>query len=615
MSADPALDEAGNKVSFTSSADVVNEFKLAPGTYQLKETKAPAGYDTAEPVTFEVMGDANRTVMVNGKIAQSGTGDAITGGLGMTDATAKTSLRVTKSWDDYGNFDGVRPESATVQLFADGVAVEGKTATLTADNGWTISFDGLDVMRQGKKVSYTVKEIDPQTGDAVDSGSTLSCGYTVAVSDTAGDVASGTDAHYSAAVTNAYVPKTTSVTVDKTWDDANDQDGARPMTVTFQLFADGQPVQGKAVSLSAGNNWTATFDGLPAAHKDGTAIVYTVKEIDPTSGDAIDFGSSLSNGYKPQLTSAVYAGYPADVNPTGIDAATDAPATDGHQPARSIRYEVANIHKPATTSIAVNKKWIGPVAASATVKLQFSDNGGFTWADLDDAKATLTEDAGWSATFANLPVYAPGMQGIKRTYRVVEDTIGNYKVEYRADDQESDGVVEPVPGKTESMTVVNINVEKTSVFGTKVWVDEDNRDSTRPQGITVRLFADGEEVDSKTVTAADAVAGSANTWSFSFDNLAKYDPADGHEYAYTIKEDVVDGYTTKLEGSAEDSFVITNTAVEKSAAPKEDKSKMKTKGGLPRTGDVSALLPIVLSTAATASFACALCAKHRSRRE
>lgn len=615
---DPALDEDGNRVSFTSSAVAANEFKLAPGTYQLRETKAPAGYDTAEPVTFEVKGDANRTVMVNGKTVQSGTADAVTGGLSMTDCTAKTSLRVTKSWDDCGNFDGVRPESATVQLFADGVAVLGKTATLTADNGWAINFDGLNVMKSGKKVSYTVKEVDPQTGDVVDSGSTLSCGYKVTVSDTSGDVASGAAALYSVALTNAYVPKTTSVTVNKTWDDANDQDGARPMTATFQLFADGQPVQGKTASLSAGNNWTATIDGLAAAHRDGTAIVYTVKEIDPTNGDAIDFGSGLSNGYKPQLVSAVYTGYPAGVNPTGIDTAIDAPATDGQQPARSIRYAVTNVHEPAATSIVVDKKWVGPAASSATVKLQFSDNGGLTWADLDDAEATLAEDNGWSATFVDLPVFVPGMQGTKRAYRVVEDAVDNYETSYRAGDQESDGVIEPVAGETESMTVVNTNVEKTNLRVSKVWADKDNRDGTRPQDITVRLFADGREIDSKTLRATDAVAGSANRWSAVFGGLAKYDPTDGHEYVYTVEEDAVDGYTSKLEGNALDGFVFTNTMVEKPAVPtvvsKEKKSK-KTRGGLPRTGDASALVPIILSTAAIASFAGALRAKRRSHRK
>lgn len=827
VSSDPALDEDGNKVSFVSSADAVNEFMLAPGTYQLKETKAPAGYDTAEPVTFEVMGDANRTVMVGGQTVQSGSGDAVTGGLGMTDVTAKTSLHVIKTWDDYNNFDGVRPQSATVQLFADGEAVAGKTAALTANNGWAISFDGLDVMKQGKKVSYSVKEIDPQTGDAVDSGSTLSDGYDVTVSNTAGDVLSGADAHYSATVTNAYTPKTTSVTVSKAWDDAGDQDGVRPMTATFQLFADSQPVQGKAVSLSVGNNWTATIDGLAAAHKDGSAIVYTVKEIDPTTGETIDFNASLSNGYTSKLASATYAGYPTDVNPTGIDTATDTPAADGQQSTRSIRYEVANVYKPAKTSIAVDKKWIGPAASSATVRLQFSDNDGLSWADLDGAEATLAENNNWSATFADLPVYAPGMQGIKRAYRVVEDPIDNYEVEYRsggqkgdgvikpvagktesvtvvntnvektsvsgiktwddagnqdgvrpqsitvrlfadgkevdsktlsaadasadnanvwsysfdglakydptdgheytytveeatipegytvnvngfsivnahepvtssikvvkqwvgpaaesatvrlqasddggttwadldgvevtltedtdwsatfsdlpvyapgkegvkrtyrviedaidnyevtyrADDQESDGVVEPVAGDTESMTVVNTNVEKTSVGVTKVWADNDNRDGTRPQGITVRLFADGEEIDSKTLSAADAVAGNANTWSVTFGDLAKYDPVDGHEYIYTIEEDAVDGYTSKLEGSVEDGFVITNTIIEKPETPKDKKSKKKTKGGLPRTGDASTLLPIILSTAATASFASALRTRRRSHRK
>ena len=37
--------------------------------------------------------------------------------------------------------------------------------------------------------------------------------------------------------------------------------------------------------------------------------------------------------------------------------------------------------------------------------------------------------------------------------------------------------------------------------GSKTWNDADNQDGKRPESITVRLLANGEEKDSQTVTA------------------------------------------------------------------------------------------------------------------
>lgn len=79
---------------------------------------------------------------------------------------------------------------------------------------------------------------------------------------------------------------------------------------------------------------------------------------------------------------------------------------------------------------------------------------------------------------------------------------------------------------------INIPVEK-------VWEDSNNAGGKRPDYITIRLYADGKQVDTKTVTAKD-------DWKGSFTNLPKY--ADGKEITYTITEDTVPGYTPEVDG-------------------------------------------------------------------
>ena len=49
--------------------------------------------------------------------------------------------------------------------------------------------------------------------------------------------------------------------------------------------------------------------------------------------------------------------------------------------------------------------------------------------------------------------------------------------------------------------------ETTEVKGSKTWNDADNQDGKRPESITVRLLANGEEKDSQTVTADEMETG------------------------------------------------------------------------------------------------------------
>src|SRR5699024_6189403 len=76
-----------------------------------------------------------------------------------TTTDEKTSLTVTKSWNDENDKDGIRPDSVKVNLLADGKDT-GKTITLNEDNNWTNAFKNLDKKINDKDIHYTVKEND-----------------------------------------------------------------------------------------------------------------------------------------------------------------------------------------------------------------------------------------------------------------------------------------------------------------------------------------------------------------------------------------------------------------------------------------------------------------------
>lgn len=70
----------------------------------------------------------------------------------------KTSITVTKNWQDNQDQYGKRPNEITVLLLADGVET-GKTLVLNDKNMWMGSFSDLDEFKSGQKIAYTVKEV------------------------------------------------------------------------------------------------------------------------------------------------------------------------------------------------------------------------------------------------------------------------------------------------------------------------------------------------------------------------------------------------------------------------------------------------------------------------
>ena len=99
--------------------------------------------------------------------------------------------------------------------------------------------------------------------------------------------------------------------------------------------------------------------------------------------------------------------------------------------------------------------------------------------------------------------------------------------------------------KANGVHILGTTPETIDITVNKVWDDDQNAYQSRPESITVHLYANG--ILSQTITLTEE-----NNWSYTFVDLAKY--SNGVFIEYTIVEDEVPGYTTTYNG-----FTITNT--------------------------------------------------------
>ncbi|MSS14109.1 Cna B-type domain-containing protein [Lachnospiraceae bacterium Oil+RF-744-WCA-WT-11] len=223
---------------------------LLKDTYQIIEVEAPAGYVLSEsPVEVKPEDFGTDKIAVKNSINQP----------------VKTQVKVSKVWEDQDNQDGIRPESVTVKLLADGQET-GRTAELRADHGWTAEFTDLNQYQDGREIQYRVEEVPVN-------------GYTTEVTG---------DAEHGIIITNTHETETVEVSGGKTWDDNRNQDGKRPEKITVRLLADGEEKDARIVSEADGWRWN--FGSLPK-YKDGVEIKYTIKE------DAVDGYTAAYDGY------------------------------------------------------------------------------------------------------------------------------------------------------------------------------------------------------------------------------------------------------------------------------------------------------------------------------
>lgn len=467
----------------------------------------------------------------------------------------QTSVTVTKAWDDKNDQDGKRPESITVKLLADGQETK-ETLTLSSGNNWTGTFTGLDKYQDGQEIAYTIEEVD------------VNCYSTVVT----GDASTGFT------ITNSYTPETISISGSKTWDDANDQDGKRPESITVSLLADGSKVSEKEVTAS--DNWTWTFENLPK-YKDGKLINYTIQEETVPGYTPSYSGYNVTNSYTPGKVvipvtkswqdnndqdglrpQSVTVKLLADGKDTGktlilsegngwsgtftgldeyaagekIAYTVEEVAVNGYDTAitgdASNGFTITNAHNPETITLSGAKTWNdadnqdGKRPDSITIRLYANGT------ELKDKAVTVTADDGWKWSFAGLPKYADGKE---ITYTISEDAVDGY-----------------TPAYTDFDVTNTYTPEQTSITVTKAWADSNNQDGLRPESITVKLLADGE------ATKHTLTLSSGNNWTGTFSGLDKYRDG-GEEIVYTIEEVEVSGYDTVISGDASKGFVITNS--------------------------------------------------------
>ena len=146
------------------------------------------------------------------------------------------------------------------------------------------------------------------------------------------------------------------------------------------------------------------------------------------------------------------------------------------------------------------------------------------------------ENGEWNFTFTDLPEYNP--DGTKYVYTLEEVNVNQYTTE--------------INNNTYTITNTYENKDKVSIDGEKVWKDYENKFSTRPGSIKVKVFQNGGLYKEQEITAP---AGQTNTWPFTVADLPKYDET-GTEYVYTLGEVKVTPYTTEINNTT---YTITNT--------------------------------------------------------
>ncbi|RGJ07425.1 Spy0128 family protein [Collinsella sp. TM09-10AT] len=184
------------------------------------------------------------------------------------------------------------------------------------------------------------------------------------------------------------------------------------------------------------------------------------------------------------------------------------------------------IGKSESINIPVEKVWENPRIPHPN-KVKVNLKNGDTVID----SITLSESNDWKGVFSSLP--QRDASGAVIDYTVAEDAVEGYSSKVTGDAEHG-------------FTVTNTSTAKVSVPVEKKWV------GPAAAKATVRLLADGKD------TGESAELSESNNWKHSFEGLAKYSKS-GAVIDYTVAEDAVEGYSSKVTGDAEHGFTVTNT--------------------------------------------------------
>ena len=494
-----------------------------------------------------------------------------------------TSVTATKVWNDNNNENGKRPESIKLQVKNGSTVV--KEQVVTANDNWKYTFTELPMYDdQSNKIAYTVDEAEVNEGDLKLYSKTIK----------------GTT------ISNTYVTSQdkVSVTVSKKWDDNNNAIGKRPESIKLQIKSGNTIVKEQVVTEK--ENWKYTFIDLPMYDLKGNKISYTVDEAEVNKDDlayyqiANDMSSSITenenaiereivnkivqnikitvvkewndnnnaNGKRPESIklqikngNTVVKEQVVTENDNWKYTFTELPACD--QQGNVINYTVDEaevntddlkfytksingnkvtntfVSSDEKTSITVTKTWNDNNNANGkrpeSIKLQIKNGNTIV------KEQVVTANNNWKYTFTNLAKY--DSQGNTINYTVDEAEVNTDDLKF---------YTKTVNGTTITNTF-NVPDEKTSVTATKVWNDNNNENSKRPESIKLQVKNGNTVIVEQVVTASD-------NWKYTFTNLAKYD-SQGKTINYTVDEAEVNTDDLKFYTKLINGTTITNTYV------------------------------------------------------
>ena len=529
--------------------DSAHHEPLIKGTYYLRESKSPDGYEINNTITKVIVDDSGvyvdagkegeddgvRSMSGPGSLiaslAQFGSPDSIDNTLthikGMLQSATGVDAKGNLTWgqvksslaDVHMRYDKATQGTKTILRYVEkGGERDGKLATIYADTG----INRMALYQDGK----------PTNGTNL---GTLQLNHLF----TTATAVQYTDRR----VARLQVTKT--VTADSGLTAPTKDANGNDLTFTFKFALPDSKEGYEARVFDAngkpmGNSFTLKNGGTHSIKAGETIRVYDLKQGDSYSVSELttkgeeSSGNVLASIVNTVTGSADESALPAGFSLVSRRAGGKEQSGTGNTITGEI-VELANglipadntlefINKYSVISVPVEKKWVGPAAAKATVRL------------LADGKDTgksieLDESNNWKGSFKGLAKYSKS--GAEVAYTVAEDAVEGYSPEVTGD-----------AGR--GFTVTNTSTAKVSVPVEKKWV------GPAAAKATVRLLADGKD------TGKSIELDESNNWKGSFKGLAKYSKS-GAEVAYTVAEDAVEGYSPEVTGDAGRGFTVTNT--------------------------------------------------------
>lgn len=411
------------------------------------------------------------------------------------------SVTGTIEWADNQNNDNIRPSTIIVQLYADGVKLDGAqyAQLLSGDmtvNTWEYTFHNLPVYRdgeQGEEIVYTISAEEAVEGSLYGTYISTANGeeeeivrYTASYQTAAGETTDDLQQSAYPYVKLTHGTDQGTVNIYASWHDDQNRDGKRPSSIQVDLYkqvgSEKTFIQTYTVTAGRDNSWTYSVTGLPL-NENGQEITYLV---------------DVNEDFRQQLEQSGY----------------------------TCTMEGSTVHLYYT-----------PAVGYVTGHINWNDNGDNDNLRPDSVTATLyangkstgrtlelNEDNGWTQTWQDVDSYYNdnGTTGTPVVYTIVVDVPDGYTVSY-------------IPESTTTINPQTINIglthetDQQALDATIYWNDNSDQDGRRPDSVNIQLYANGEKVVGQT---AD-VTGDGDIWTASFSGLDKY--ADGELIDYTIR--------------------------------------------------------------------------------